>query len=162
MLNAFNSTTPSLANDALYHLRMNKQFINRFGVIWFLGLKPKPTTMRPSTVVTVRIVIASLGVACGLLAGIPFAFHFRNYNAAGWSFVSSIFAAFVLILHIKHKNLTLRSWLPRLRTCMLVGCVGQLAGVSVMVAYISLAVVLGQNLRMLYGENYWIAWSGVG
>ncbi|KRZ07615.1 Heme transporter hrg-1 [Trichinella zimbabwensis] len=113
--------------------------------------------MRPSTVVTVRIVIASLGVVAGLLAGIPFAVHFRNYNAAGWAFVSSSFAAFVLILHVKHKNLTLRSWLPRLRTCMLVGCVGQLAGVSVMVAYISLAVVLGQNLRMLYGENYWIA-----
>ncbi|KFD48667.1 hypothetical protein M514_10451, partial [Trichuris suis] len=113
--------------------------------------------MRPSTVLTIRIVFASIGIFVGLFTGICFAAHFRNYNAAVWAIVSGLFAAAVLWLHVKYKRLTLRQWLPRLRNLMLVGCVGQLAGFSAMVTYITLGIVMRQGLSMIYGENFWIA-----
>lgn len=111
--------------------------------------------------IKVRIGIAVIGVLVGLVAFFSFGGRFRNYNAAGFGLVSGILAAVTLWVHVKHKNGTLRALYKYLRSLMLLGCLGQLAGVSSFVAYVSLGAVLGQGLSDVYGENYWIAcvWS---
>lgn len=106
------------------------------------------------------ITIAAIGLFVGILAGIMFISPpYNNYCAGAFALVSAVFAGITLLIHIKHKRGTLQRWLRYLRCLMLFGCFGQLAGVSSMVTFVALGIVLKQGITgdAIYGENYWIA-----
>jgi len=110
-----------------------------------------------------RIAFAIIGLAVGIIVAPMFIFEFKNINAGLWCLISGLIAGFVLIIHWKYKNDTLVSWFHMLQRIMLAGCILQLAGICAFTAYISLAIVLGQGLSEVHGENYWVAsvWGGM-
>ncbi|VDP49466.1 unnamed protein product [Soboliphyme baturini] len=104
-----------------------------------------------------QIAFAISGILSGLIAVVFFGSYYANFNATAWGGISGVLAAATLALHLKWKNDSLSRYRSHLRNVMLFGCVSQLAGFCAMSTYLALALVEGQGLKQLYGENYWIA-----
>lgn len=60
--------------------------------------------------IRVRIVWAIIGISAGLMAGLVFAGHYQNWSAVTMAFISSGFAALVVLLHVWYSKGRLAYW----------------------------------------------------
>uniref|UniRef100_A0A915JCV3 Uncharacterized protein n=1 Tax=Romanomermis culicivorax TaxID=13658 RepID=A0A915JCV3_ROMCU len=107
--------------------------------------------------INIWIAVAILGFIAGISASPMFAFEFKNFNAAIFALISSLLALALVILHVKHKHHTLTRWLEYLPCLKMTAFFVQMAAAVFFVIYIVLAIVRGQNLSKIRGENLYIA-----
>ncbi|XP_042230579.1 heme transporter hrg1-A-like [Homarus americanus] len=95
-----------------------------------------------------NIITAILGVIGGWSAFGVFFFYFENRQAGMWAFVSGIFAATTLFIHILYKRHTLELWYTpeNLLQIRLLGLLGSLSGLVGLSSYIGIAVSHHEDL----------------
>lgn len=103
-----------------------------------------------------RYAFAVVGVLVGLSIAIVFAIVFHNPDTAAWGLTSGIFALIALAVHVKYTRDQWTTWSNYLRALMLLGCLGQLAGVCAFAVYLALAISQRQAVTP-YGRAFFVS-----
>ncbi|XP_046553117.1 heme transporter hrg1-B-like [Haliotis rubra] len=102
-----------------------------------------------------RFSFSIIGILIGVSIFLTFGLHYKNWNVALWGLLSGVGASLALFVHIQYTRKVWQTFPYRLKYWMLCGCFIQLAGVCGFVAYITLAVTMGQGL-IVWGNGYYL------
>ncbi|KAK4304246.1 hypothetical protein Pmani_023800 [Petrolisthes manimaculis] len=107
-----------------------------------------------------NIISAVFGVLVGLSSFGVFFFYFENRHAGIWAFVSGIYAAMTLFIHVLYKRHTLEIWYTpgNLHQIRILGVLGLLAGLTGIITYITFAILNKEDLPTLenIGSSHYI------
>ncbi|CAD5225124.1 unnamed protein product [Bursaphelenchus xylophilus] len=107
----------------------------------------------------VRLILAGIGIFCGILAGTCFWIMYGNVSATTLAYFSSVCAAFAFYTHwAYHKQWMLQWSSGKIKASIIINTILCVLALCGMIASLVIAGVKGQTIdhEGLQGENLWI------